>query len=78
MAVEDDLRDHVLDLFAGLGPLRCARMFSGLGIYVEQDVMFAMISSSGTVYLKSDDSTDAAFTAAGSHPFTYTRKNGET
>jgi len=76
MAVDAELRDHVLDLFAGLAPLRSARMFSGLGIYTENDVMFAMVAASGTVYMKSDASTHAAYAAAGAQPFTYTRANG--
>ncbi|MGH1453018.1 MAG: TfoX/Sxy family protein [Paracoccaceae bacterium] len=76
MAVDAELRDHVLDLFSGLAPLRTGRMFSGLAIYTEDDVMFAMIASSGTVYMKSDDNTHAAYAAAGSQPFTYTRANG--
>jgi len=77
MAVDPEFRDHVLDLFSGLGPIGTTRMFSGLGLYVEQDVMFAMIAASGTVYLKSDDTTRPALEAAGSEPFTYTRATGE-
>ena len=76
MAVEPEFLEHVLDLFAGLGPLRTGRMFSGLGLYVEEDVMFAMISSSHTVYLKSDETTAPALIEAGSEPFTYTRATG--
>lgn len=73
MAVDPDFLEHVLDLFSGLGPLRTGRMFSGAGLYVDEDVMFAMISSSGIVYLKSDDSTAQAFLEAGAKPFWYTR-----
>ena len=36
-----------------------------------------MIASSGTIYMKSDDSTLAQFEAAGSLPFTYTRATGQ-
>ncbi|MGR3322334.1 MAG: TfoX/Sxy family protein [Pseudooceanicola sp.] len=77
MAVEKEFLDHVLELFAGLGPLRTGRMFSGAAIYAEEDAMFAMISSSGVVYMKSDDATRPAFEAAGSEPFWYTRGTGE-
>lgn len=76
MAVDGDLCEHLRDLFAGLGPVHMKRMFSGLGLYVEDDVMFAMIASSGTVFMKSDASTDAAYADAGSQPFTYTRASG--
>ena len=47
MAVDAEIREHVLDLFAGLGPIRTGRMFSGLALYVEEDVMFAMIAADG-------------------------------
>lgn len=77
MAVDRELADHILDLFAGLGTLATARMFSGLALYAEGDVMFAMIASSGQVFMKSDDETRPAFVAAGSEPFTYGRANGE-
>lgn len=73
MAVDPEFLDHVLGLFSGLGPLRTARMFSGVGIYAEGDAMFAMISGAGTVYMKSDASTLAEFLAAGADPFSYTR-----
>ncbi|QPM89342.1 TfoX/Sxy family protein [Pseudooceanicola algae] len=76
MAVDPDFLDHVLDLFSGLGALRTGRMFSGVGIYAEEGAMFAMISGSGAVLMKSDDSTEAAYVAAGSTPFSYERKTG--
>lgn len=77
MAVDPEFVEHVLDLFSGLGPLRTGRMFSGVAVYAEEDAMFAMISSSQTVYMKSDAATLPAFEAAGAEPFTYTRSSGE-
>ncbi|MDF1853850.1 TfoX/Sxy family protein [Pseudooceanicola sp.] len=77
MAVDADFVDHVIDLFAELGPLRTGRMFSGVAVYAEEDAMFAMISSSGVVYMKSDDATRPAYEAAGSEPFWYSRGSGE-
>ena len=77
MAVSDEVQEHARDLFAGLGPIRAGRMFSGLGLYVEDDVMFAMITSDGTIFMKSDDETAPQFLDAGSRPFTYTRASGE-
>ncbi|MCA0920908.1 TfoX/Sxy family protein [Pseudooceanicola nanhaiensis] len=73
MAVEKEFLDHVLELFDPLGPLRVKRMFSGAGLFLDEDAMIAMISSSGTVYMKADDTTRPAFEAAGSFPFSYTR-----
>ncbi|MCA1335420.1 TfoX/Sxy family protein [Pseudooceanicola marinus] len=76
MAVDPDFLEHLRDLFADLGPLRVGRMFSGAALYVEEDVTIAMISASGTIYMKSDATTEAAFRTAGSEPFTYARKTG--
>lgn len=73
MPVEQEFLIHVTELFADLGPIRTGRMFSGAGLFVEDDVMFAMISSSGTVYMKADPTTHAEFIDAGSEPFWYMR-----
>jgi DNA transformation protein len=43
---------------------------------VEEDVMFGMITSDGTIFLKSDDSLTPRFLDAGSEPFTYSRTSG--
>lgn len=77
MAVSEEVLEHALDLFRGLGPLRTGRMFSGVALYAEDDVMFAMIASSGTIYMKSDEDTGAQYRDAGSEPFTYSRATGE-
>jgi DNA transformation protein and related proteins len=66
---------HARDLFGGLGPVTTGRMFSGTALYVEGDVMFATILG-GTIWMKSDATTEAAYLAAGSRPFTYQRKTG--
>ncbi|KAA2316107.1 TfoX family protein [Pseudooceanicola sediminis] len=76
MAVDPDFIDHVRDLFSGLGPLRTGRMFSGIAVYAEEDAMFAMITASQTIYMKTDAACQAAYLAAGATPFTYTRKTG--
>ena len=77
MAVDPDFVEHVQELFSGMGPMRTGRMFSGVALYVEEDVMFAMIASSQVVFLKSDDTTRPALEAAGAEPFTYSRATGE-
>lgn len=75
MAVEKEFLTHVLELFAGLGPLRTARMFSGIAVYAEDNAMFAMISVSGTVYMKADATTAPVFYDSGAEPFWYMRGN---
>ena len=77
MAVDPDFAQHVSDLFAGMGPMRTGRMFGGLALFVEDDVMFAMISGADRVWMKSDASTHAQFVAAGSEPFSYMRATGQ-
>ena len=57
MAVVPEFLEHLRDLFADLGPLSVRRMFSGAALYVGQDMMIAMISASGTIYMKSDETT---------------------
>ncbi len=73
MPVDPDFLEHVLDLFAGMGPLRQGRMFSGVALYAEGDAMFAMIAASGTVYMKADPQTEPRFLDAGSDCFWYMR-----
>ncbi|MEO6298098.1 MAG: TfoX/Sxy family protein [Paracoccaceae bacterium] len=75
MATDPELLDHVRDLFAGLGRMTTGRMFSGTALYVDGDVMFAAILG-GTVWMKSDATTNAAYLAAGSRPFSYMRQTG--
>ncbi|MFC2969135.1 TfoX/Sxy family protein [Acidimangrovimonas pyrenivorans] len=72
MAVDPALIEHLKDLFAGLGPFSVRRMFSGAGLYVDEDAMFALIARD-TVYLKTDDSTRPLFEAEGCVPFAITR-----
>jgi len=62
--------ETIRDLFPGIA-LRTRRMFGGQGIY-SGDVMFAL-ATGGELYLKTDESTLAAFHAAGSRPFQFRR-----
>jgi DNA transformation protein len=47
-------------------------MFAGAGVYLD-GVMFALATSDGDIYLKSDEETEARFRAGGSKPFVYSR-----
>ena len=66
---------HIYELFAPFRPVTVRRMFGGAGIYVD-GVMFALVSD-GVVYLKTDARTVAAFSQAGSTPFTYLGRSGQ-
>ena len=73
MAVGPGLAQQVMELFGGLGDLRCRPMFGALGVYAD-DLFFA-VADDGVVYVKADDATEAEFRAAGSEPFTFTEKD---
>lgn len=74
MAVGPGLAEQVMELFSGLGELRCRRMFGALGVYAD-DVFFA-VADDGLVYVKGDDVTEPELRAAGSEPFTFTDTEG--
>jgi DNA transformation protein len=65
----DDLLDRVGEPFSRGASIR--RMLGGQGIFCD-GVMFALIADD-IFYLKVDDTMRAAFAAAGSEPFVYTR-----
>lgn len=63
---------HVVELMQGVGPASARRMFGGHGIFIE-GLMFALVAG-GTLYLKADDASRAAFEARGLERFTYLKK----
>jgi DNA transformation protein len=66
--------ESVAELFRSFGPVRCRRMFGGCGVYAGE-AMFAL-EAGGVLFLKSDDSTQAAFEAEGCGPFSYETRLG--
>ena len=66
---------HIQDMFACFGPVRTRRMFGAQGLF-SGDVMFGF-TQDDRIFLKTDETTRAAFTAEGCHPFRYKKKNGE-
>lgn len=66
--------DHLEDLFAPLGGVSFRRMFGGVGIF-KDGLMFALIAD-GTVHMKVDAATKAAFEAEGCAPWVYEGRNG--
>jgi len=65
----DDFIAHLQDLFAPLGRVQARSMFGGHGLYFD-GLMFAIVLD-GALYLKVDEQTRPAFSAAGCHPFVY-------
>ncbi|WP_428029689.1 TfoX/Sxy family protein [Ancylobacter sp.] len=62
----------IADIFAAFGPVRCRRMFGGLGLYAD-GVMFA-IAVDDAIYLKTDADFAARLQSAGSCIFGYERQ----
>ncbi len=60
------MAERLRDDFAELGNVTTRKMFGGHGVF-ESDVMFALIDSTGTPFLRADDATSPEFEAAGAH-----------
>ncbi len=67
-------RDRIGEMFAAFGPVDVRRMFGGVGIYAD-GIMFAL-GQDGSVYLKADELTRAAFEREGQGPFSYDTRTG--
>jgi DNA transformation protein len=72
MPLQPDFVNHCSELLSPLGDVHAKRMFGGWGLYV--DGVFVAIIAGETMYLKSDDRTQARFAAAGSSRFEYTAR----
>jgi DNA transformation protein len=75
VALTPEFKDYICDLFSDLGPIEVKRMFGGAGIYAG-GVFFA-ITGDGAIYVKADDLSEPEFQRAGSEPFTYATRAGE-
>jgi DNA transformation protein len=62
----------IADLFTAFGPVDVRRMFGSRGIFAD-GLMFAL-ESKGVIYLRTDESGQARFRAAGCEPFSYLRR----
>ena len=62
------------DLFAFFGEVYVRRMFGGKGLFAA-DVMIGIVTGD-TVYLKTDETTRAAYLAEGSDAYTFHMKRG--
>jgi len=62
------------DLFSAFRPVTVRRMFGGAGLYAD-GVMFGLLSSGGTLYLKVDAQNEADFIREGMPSFAPVMKN---
>src|SRR4051812_47704360 len=73
MSGADD-HDHIVELFAGFGPVSVRRMFSGAGVFA--DGLMIALAVRGVIYLKADERTIPLFEGEGLKPFSYATKTG--
>ncbi|QIB32462.1 TfoX/Sxy family protein [Ancylobacter pratisalsi] len=59
----------IADIFAAFGPVRCRRMFGGLGLYAD-GLMFGLVVRDH-IYLKTDGDFARALEMRGAEPFVY-------
>lgn len=69
MSVSEEERDHIRDLFAGLGAVDVRRMFGGAGVYLG-DACFALLVD-GALWMRGDDELGQAYEEAGSERWVY-------
>lgn len=67
--------ERIRELFSSFRPVDVRRMFGGAGIYAD-GVMFALLSSGGTMYLKVGQSNEGDFIRENLPSFAPTTKNG--
>ena len=68
-------QDHLRDLFEPMGGVSLRKMFGGLGIF-RDGVMFGLVADD-ELYLKVDETNEAAFEAEGCGPFVYAARGRE-
>ena len=68
MSVSDADIAFALELFDPLGELSHRKMFGGLGLY-HAGAIFGIVSSSGQIYLKAQETAAAALADQGSEQF---------
>lgn len=61
-----DAARSLLEEWTPLGDVTAKPMFGGIGVFCD-GVMFTILDKKGSVFLRSDESTDPIFEAAGSH-----------
>ncbi len=69
MALSEETREHIRDLFAGLGPVEVRRMFGGAGIYLG-DACFALLVDD-CIWMRADEALGRAYAEAGSGQWVY-------
>lgn len=74
MAVSEEYREYVRDLFSGFADVSIRRMFGGAGIF-RDGLMFGLIIDD-QIYLKADDHNRPDYESLGQAPLGFERKDG--
>ena len=69
---QQEFVDYLVDMLQTIGPVHARRLFGGHGLFLD-GLMFALVAD-GTLYLKADADSEAAFTEQGLAAFTYPRQ----
>lgn len=72
MAITAEFREHLADLFTGIGPIDIRRMFGGAGLYLG-DACFAIVLGGERVMMRGDDVLGPEFQAEGGEQWVYQR-----
>ncbi len=59
-----EVGEALVDELAPLGDVRAKKMFGGVGVFAD-DIMFIIVDSTGTVFLRCDDASAERFETAG-------------
>lgn len=73
MALSAEYRAYLLDLFAGLGPVRIRRMFGGAGIYLD-DACFAIVLGEDAILMRGDAAVGPRYEDEGSTQWIYSNE----
>lgn len=76
MALSEEDRAYVQDLFSGLGDIAARRMFGGLGIYHDGRI-FALMRSDGTILIKGQGAFIQYLKMMGCEQWRHRRKDGQ-
>lgn len=70
MALSQEYREYVQDLFAGVGPIQIKRMFGGAGVYLD-DACFAIIFRGEEILMRGDAELGPKYEAEGGTQWIY-------
>lgn len=76
MSVSDEDIAHVKDIFSELGAIQTRKMMGGLAIYFDGTI-FALLHSSGQIYLKGAGSFVKELEEMGASRWSYTKKGSD-